>query len=137
MQTKVCLICGAKHQHDAAILMSLRFTSEETAKRREKEMSEPSDYGDCEECTELKKKGIIIVAYDESKSNPSEDSRNPVAGLWRTGTRLVMSEKGYECMAYQLESHPQSKVILKSAKTARVLFLPYQIVERIKEANNG
>lgn len=124
IQTKVCLLCGKQHKDDSAILMDTRFTTEETAQKREAEMSQPSDYGDCNYCKENKEKGIILVGFDESKSDMTLKPQG--AGFYRTGQYLVVTEKAYRRFPF-----PQEHI--DAGLKHRCMFIPEQIAKKIIE----
>lgn len=128
IQTKVCLLCGKQHKDDSAILMDTRFITEETAKQREAEMSQPSDYGDCNECKANKEKGIILIGFDESKSDFTVEPK--VAGFYRTGQYLVVTEEGYKRMPFPKEH-------IDAGLKHRCMFISEQIAQHIINSQNG
>lgn len=120
IQTKVCLICGKQHKDDSAILMDTRFATEETAQKREAEMSQPSDYGDCNQCKEYKEQGVILVGFDESKT----DFTNMPMGAFRTGEFLVMKDSG-------INNLPIPDEFKQAAIEKRVLFIPTELAQKL------
>jgi len=128
IQTKICLICGRQHKDDSAILMDTRITTEETARKREAEMSQPSDYGDCNECKANKEKGIVLIGFDESKSDFTVKPQG--AGLYRTGQYLVITEEGYKRFPFHQEH-------IDAGLKHRCMFIPEQLALKIIEDSNG
>lgn len=120
LQTKICLCCGKPHQDDSAILIDTRFCSPETKEQREAEMSQPSDYGDCNQCKEYKEQGVILVGFDEGKS----DFENMPMGAFRTGEFIVMKDSG-------INNLPIPDEFKKAAIEKRILFIPSQLAKQL------
>ena len=128
IQTKVCLLCGKQHNDDSAILIDTTFVPEQTARQREAEMSKPSDYGDCNECKANKEKGIILIGFDETKSDFSLKPQG--AGFYRTGQYLVVTEEGFKRMPFP-EEH------IDAGLKHRCMFIPEQLAQHIIDSRNG
>lgn len=126
IQTKICLICGRQHKDDSAILMDTRFTTKEIAQKREAEMSKPSDYGDCNECKANKEKGIVLIGFDESKSDFTVKPQG--AGFYRTGQYLVVKEESYKRFPF-----PQEHI--DAGLKHRCMFIPEQLALQIIESS--
>lgn len=120
IQTKICLCCGKEHKDDSCILIDRRFCSDVVKEEREKKMSQPSGYCDCNECKQYKEKGIIIIGYDENKS----DMSNIPFGFYRTGEFIVITENG-------VNSLPIPDDIKTSAIKNRILFIPSELAKEL------
>jgi len=120
MQTAICLCCGKAHKDDTAILLGTQFKTEETAERLEKEMYEPSTYQDCEACTKYKEQGVILVGYDEEKS----DLTKMPTHAFRTGEFLVVTVEGVKKL-------PIPEEFINQAIKKRILFIPTQLAQQL------
>ena len=120
LTTSVCICCGKQHQDNPEILIDRRFCDEDTKEKRVKEMSKPSSYKDCNQCTDYKTKGVILLGFDESKS----DMTNFPSGAYRTGEFLVVKPK-------VVSMFTKDKNIIKNAKEKRMLFIPTELAQQL------
>ncbi|RUP42183.1 MAG: hypothetical protein EKK63_02480 [Acinetobacter sp.] len=128
IQTKVCLICGKQHKDDSAILIDTRLLPKEIAETREAEMSKPSAYGDCKECKAYKEKGIVLIGFDESKSDFTLKPSG--VGLYRTGQYIVVTEEGYK-------QFPFSQEHIDAGLKHRCMFIPEQFALELIKNQHG
>ena len=119
IQTKICFLCGKQHKDDSAIFIDQRFCTSETKVKREAEMSQPSDYGDCNQCKEYKEQGVFLIGFDESKT----DFTNMPMGAFRTGEFLVMKDSG-------INNLPIPDEFKQKAIEKRVLFIPTELAQK-------
>ena len=122
IQTKLCRICGKFHKDDSAILIDTRLCTEKTKQKREAEMSKPSDYADCNDCKVNKQLGIILIGFDESKSD--FDLKPSGAGLYRTGEYLVVKEEAYK-------EFPFDEQYIDAGLKSRAMFIPTEFAQRL------
>jgi hypothetical protein len=128
IETKICLLCGKQHQDNSAIFIGARLVSETLAKEQEDKMSQPSSYGDCNECKMNKEKGIVLIGFDEAKSD--FDLKPSGAGLYRTGQYIVITEEGFKKL-------PFPKEFIEDGLKRRGMFILEQFAKELISCKNG
>lgn len=82
------------------------------------------DMDPCQDCRTLMKKGIIVIGFDESKSDMT-DPQNP--GLYRSGQWFVMTDDGFERYLTGLGVDAR---LIKHGLKQRFMFMPGNVIDQ-------
>jgi hypothetical protein len=120
---EACIICGK--EIDGPIIMNTKLTKK-AAEEVKNLNGKVIDFAEepCNECKKIMKQGIVLIGYDEEKS----DLTNLPYGFYRTGQVLV-AKKDSNLIKYFEEQHP-------NISEKGYIFIPQTIINNLISENN-
>lgn len=108
-----CILCGG----DNTIVINKRLDERTAAKVKEMHGKIVQGHPPCPECQKHMKLGILLIGYDEEKSDPEEG----IAGFYRSGKIMVVSPGVFERNPDMIGPE-----LTKQTLEKRMLFMPHK-----------